>query len=90
MRAAEKDGKREVDRLNRAIEADTKTVEDLTGLIEQEQIYLGKLLEPVMKGIEEELTKARASQPPSNPAREFRALMENTTCFVGEGPYVKK
>ena len=81
---------REVKRLSRLLSADTQTVEELTGLIEQEQIYLAKLIEPIARGIEDEISKARVAQPPSNPATEFRNLMEVTTCFVGEGPYVKK
>jgi hypothetical protein len=70
--------KKIVDKLTNEIEAEKKSVEDLTGLIEQEEIALDRLIAPIRHLL------------PIDPDIPLRNLMDMTTCFVGNGPYLKE
>jgi hypothetical protein len=70
--------KKYVDKLNKEIAAEQQTVDDLTGLIEQEQVALERIVGPI-----------RTSLPPY-PDKGFGEKMDKTTCFVGDGPYIKE
>ena len=75
--------KRSVEEIERSILTEKQAVEELTGFIDRETIYLNELMEPVRRGIEADMQERSATRM----SEDFRLLMEQTTCFVGEGPY---
>ena len=70
--------KKYVDKVTKEIDAEQQTVDDLTGLIEQEQLALERLIGPIRAGL------------PHHPDVILGNVMDMTTCFVGDGPYIKE